>query len=209
VVEAALSAPRRRRGVVVVWALLAVLIGLIVVVEYRDRRHAALPGADAVDARMLLPVPVDRVGAVEIADAGRLHRFERDASGAWFYHGAHSGAESSHTHAADPALAERIGRTMAAFGRTRLEREFPIGRDGGEYGVNAPEVVVLVYRPGQSQPLAQYAIGHVAPDTVSRYVLVVGRPVVATIPGYQVDNLLTLVHSLGDAPDRARAAARP
>jgi hypothetical protein len=206
VVEAALS---RRRGVAVVWTLLAVLIALIVVVEYRDRRHAASPTTDAADARMLLPVPVDRVGAIEIADAGRLHRFERDASGAWFYHGVHSGAESSHTHAADPALAERIGRTMAAFGRTRLEREFPLGRDGAVYGVNAPEVVVVIYRPGQSQPLAQYAIGHVAPDTVSRYVLVVGRPTVATIPGYQVDNLLTLVHSLGGSADRARASARP
>jgi len=208
-VEAALSAPRRRRGVVVVWSLLAVLITLIVIVEYRDRRHAASPSAETVDPRLLLPVPVDRVGAIEIADAGRLHRFERDASGTWFYHGVHSGAESRHTHAADPALAERIGRTMAAFGRTRLEREFPLGRDGADYGVNAPEVVVVVYRPGQSQPLAQYAIGHVAPDTVSRYVLVVGRPMVATIPGYQVDNLLTLVHSLGEAPARARASARP
>jgi hypothetical protein len=209
VVEAALSLPRRRRGVVFVWTLLAVLIALIVVVEYRDRRHAPSSSAGAVDPRMLLPVPVDRVGAIEIAEAGTLHRFERDASGAWFYHGVHSGAEGSHTHTADPALAERIGKTMAAFGRTRLEREFPLGRDGVDYGVNTPEVVVVVYRPGESQPLAQYAIGQVAPDTVSRYVLVVGRPVVATIPGYQVDNLLALVHSLGAAPDRARASARP
>jgi hypothetical protein len=208
-VEAALITPRRRRGVVVIWTLLAALVGLIVVVEYRDRRHAASSSADAVDARMLLPVPVDRVGAIEIADAGRLHRFERDANGVWFYHGVHTGGESAHTHAADPALAERIGRTMAAFGRTRLEREFPLGRDGADYGVNTPEVVVVVYRPGQSQPLAQYAIGHVAPDTVSRYVLVVGRPMVATIPGYQVDNLLALVHSVGDSPERARASAKP
>lgn len=204
-----MSLPRRRRGIVFVWTLLAVLIALIVVVEYRDRRHDASPSAGAVDPRMLMPVPMDRIGAVEVADAGTLHRFERDASGAWFYHGVHSSAEGSHTHAADPALAERIAKTMAAFGRTRLEREFPLGRDGADYGVNAPQVVVVVYRPGESQPLAQYAIGQVAPDTVSRYVLVVGRPVVATIPGYQVDNLLALVHSLGAAPDRARASARP
>jgi len=204
-----LITPRRRRGIVVVWTLLAVLVTLIVVVEYRDRRHATSSSADAVDARMLLPVPVDRVGAIEIADAGRLHRFERAANGAWFYHGVHTGGESTHTHAADPGLAERIGRTMAAFGRTRLEREFPLGPDAADYGVNTPEVVVVVYRPGQSQPLVQYAIGHVAPDTVSRYVLVVGRPVVATIPGYQVDNLLALVHSVGDSADRARASAKP
>ena len=203
-----MSAPRGRRSLVAVWAVLAVLLGTIVVVEYRDRLHAA-SSATQEDPRRLLPVAVERLGAVEIADAGRLHRFERDTNGTWFYHGVHTGAETSHTHSADPALAQRIERTMAAFGRTRVEREFPLGRDGAEYGVSAPEVVVLVYRPGQSQPLAQYAIGHVAPDTVSRYVLVVGRPVVATIPGYQVDNLLALVRSVGGSAEPARASARP
>jgi hypothetical protein len=209
VVEAALSVAGRRRGVAVIWGLLAVLVALIIVVEYHDRGTRGAGNADAVDARMLVPVGMDRVSAVEIADAGKLHRFERDARGAWFYHGVHGAADSGHTHAADPALAERIDRTMTAFGRTRLEREFPLGRDGSEYGVNTPDVVVLIYRPSESQPLAQYAIGHVAPDTVSRYVLIVGRPVVATIPGYQVDNLLTLVRSLDESAERARASAKP
>ena len=191
-----------------VWVVLAALIGLIAVVEYRDRLHASSGTAGDADTRRLLPVSVDQVGAIEVADAGRLHRFERDASGVWFYHGVHTGAESSHTHTADPALAERIERTMAAFGRTRVEREFPIGRAGADYGVATPDVVVLVYRPSQSQPLVQYAIGHVAPDTVSRYVLVVGRPVVATIPGYQVDNLLALVRSVGDTADGEQTSRR-
>lgn len=202
-------AARRRRGVVLIWALLAVLVVLIIVVEYRDRRNGGAGKAAAVDARMLLPVTMDRVGAIEVADAGRLHRFERDANGAWFYHGVHAATASAHTHASDPALAERIGRTMAAFGRTRLEREFRLGRAGAEYGVSTPDVIVLVYRPSESQPLAQYAIGHVAPDTVSRYVLIVGRPVVATIPGYQVDNLLALVRSVDESGERARASAKP
>jgi hypothetical protein len=60
--------------------------------------------------------------------------------------------------------------------------------------------VILVYRPGQSQPLVQYAVGHLAPDTVSRYVTVVGHPVVVTIPAYQIDNLRDLVRALGAAP---------
>ena len=58
---------------------------------------------------------------------------------------------------------------------------------------------MLVYGARQSQPLAQYAVGHVAPDAVSRYVLVVGQPVVATIPNYQVDNLLALVRTASAA----------
>jgi hypothetical protein len=189
--------------------MLAGLIGLVAIVEYRDHLHAASrPGADT-DPRRLLPLPVSEVAALEVADAGRLHRFERDAGGTWFYHGVHTGGEVSHTHTADPALSARIERAVDAFGRTRMEREFPLGRDGADYGVTTPEVVVLVYRPGQAQPVVQYAVGHVAPDTVSRYVLVVGRPVVVTIPGYQVDNLLALVRSASDTPDRARASARP
>jgi len=40
-------------------------------------------------------------------------------------------------------------------------------------------------------------------------VLVVGRPVVPTIPGYQVDNPLALVRSVGDSAEPARATARP
>jgi hypothetical protein len=209
VVEAALSSAHRRRGLVVVWVVLAGLIGLVGVVEYRDHLHAASRITADTDPRRLLPLPVSEIAALEVADAGRLHRFERDASGTWFYHGVHTGAEISHTHTADPALSARIERTVAAFGRTRMEREFPLGRDGSDYGVTTPEVVVLVYRPGQAQPVVQYAVGHVAPDTVSRYVLVVGRPVVMTIPGYQIDNLLALVRSAGDTPDRARASARP
>ena len=111
-------------------------------------------------------MPLSELGAIEIADAGRVHRFERDAAGAWFYHGAHDAAEGAHTHEPDPARAERIARALAALGRARAERDFPLGKDGAAYGVASPELVILVYRPGQSQPLVQYAVGHVAPDTV-------------------------------------------
>ena len=92
-----------------------------------------------------------------------------------------------------------------------VERDFPVGRDGGAaYGVAAPELVILVYRPGQSQPLVQYAIGHVAPDTVSRYAMAVGHPVVVTIPSYQIDNLRDLVKAMGDSTEVGRKSlARP
>jgi hypothetical protein len=206
VVEAALSAPRRRSGVIVVWALLSVLVVAIVVIEVRDRRSTA--SGPAADARLLLPVPVGELGAFEIAEAGRLHRFERDAAGRWFYHGVHAGATAAHTHRPDPALGQRIERAVAAFGRTRVERQFALESDGGAYGLAAPSVVVLVYRPDQAQPLAQYAVGGVAPDTASRYVMVVGRPVVVTIPNYQIDNLLALVKAASEA-QAASAAGDP
>src|SRR6185503_20053167 len=93
VVEAALSVAPRHRRLVIVWGLLGVLIAGIAAIEYADRLRAA-PAATDADPRRLVPVPVDQLGALEVADAGRLHRFERDARGTWFYHGVHTGAET-------------------------------------------------------------------------------------------------------------------
>ena len=201
--EAALS---RRRGLIVVWVLLGVLTVGIGALEWTDHLRARSGAGGSADPRLLLPVPLGELGAIEFADAGRVHRFERDATGAWFYHGAHGVAEGAHTHDPDPARAERIAQAFAALGRARTERDFPLGRDGATYGVASPELVILVYRPGQSQPLMQYAVGHVAPDTVSRYVTVVGHPVVVTIPAYQIDNLRELIRTMGGAPEPPAAA---
>jgi hypothetical protein len=193
---------------VAVWLVLAVLVGVIVVIEYTDRLRAKSGGAGDADLRMLLPVPVDQLGAIEVAEGGRLHRFERDPAGTWLYHGVHGAAQATHTHDADPVLAELIDRTFAAFGRTRTERQFALDRPDTAYGVTTPEILVLVYRPDQSRPLIQYAVGGIAPDTVSRYVMVVGTSVVVTIPGYQIDNLLALIQTVRDNPDQRPASAR-
>jgi Domain of unknown function (DUF4340) len=195
----------RRRGLVVVWGLLAALIVVIAALEYADRGD---PSPDGPDPRALLGAPVEELSAIEIADRGRLHRFERDPAGSWFYHGVHGAGEAAHEHTPDPALAARIARAVEALGRARLERQFPLDRDGAAYGVAHPELVILAYRRGQTQPLAQYAVGHVAPDTVSRYVMVVGRPQVATIPKYQIDNLLELIQTASAAAGAAPAAER-
>ena len=188
-----MSVGRRPRRLALVWLLLAVLVAAIVAIEYADRRGAG--NARGPDPRTLLAAPVEELGAIEIADRGRLHRFERDGAGAWFYHGVHAEGAAEHTHAPDPALSGRIAAAFAALGRARVERQFPLDRDAATYGVASPEVVILIHRRGESRPLAQYAVGHVAPDSVSRYVMVVGRPVVVTIPKYQIDNLLDLVRA--------------
>jgi Domain of unknown function (DUF4340) len=193
-VEAAVSRVARPSRVAVVWLVLAVLLGAILVIEYTDLVDGRSGRASEADARRLLPLPVDALGAIEVVNAGRLHRFERDAAGSWFYHGAHTGAESgSHEHAADPAQSQRIGAAFAALGRARVEREFPRPAEAKDYGVTTPQILILLYRPKEPQPLAQYAVGDVAPDTVSRYVERVGSARVVTIPAYQVDNLLSLL----------------
>jgi hypothetical protein len=188
---------------VVVWVLLAVLVGVIVVIEQTGFGRTRPVGTGSTDPRLLLPASVAELGAIEVIDAGTLHRFERDASGAWFYHGGHGAAESAHQHTADASAAARIDRTFSAFGRTRVERRIGRERDVAGYGLAAPRVVILLYRPGATQPLAQYAVGDIAPDTVSRYVDVVGgAPGIVTIPNYQIDNLLALIDAVAGAPTR-------
>jgi len=195
-----MSAPRARSRLVAVWGLVAVLVGAIVVIEHTDLVRPRPGRASVADSRLLLPVPVEQLGAIEVADAGTRHGFARDATGAWFYHGVHTATEGPHAHTVDPAMGRRIEQAFLAFGRTRIERRLPRDQDARAYGVTTPRILILVYRPNESQPLVQYAVGDIAPDTVSRYVEVVGGPGVVTIPNYQIDNLLTLIDTVRGAP---------
>ena len=188
-----------RQRAVVVWVVLAVLVGAIAVIE---RVGARADRAVAADPNLLLPVPLDQLGAIEVAHAGRSHRFERDAAGAWFYHGAHTGAEAGHAHPADPAQSARIGAALAALGRAKVERRLPREGNARAFGLAAPQTVILLYRPKAAQPAAQLAVGDVAADTVSRYVEPVGSPEVVTIPAYQIDNLLALIQAVEPTASR-------
>lgn len=192
-VEAAVTTARVRPRLLAVWLVFLALVAAIAAIEYGERAGPGAQGAGDADAGLLLPVPVDQINAIELGHAGTLHRFERDSAGAWFYHGAHTGSQASHQHRADPAVAARIAKSFAAFGRTRVERRFPLDAQSPRYGVTAPATVILLYRPDAPQPFAQYAIGDIAPDTFSRYVLRIGSAEVVTIPDYQVDNLLALI----------------
>ena len=208
---------RTRSRLLVIWALLAVMIAAIVIVQTdadagsQPTDHDDAHGSEGI--RWLLPAPMDQLGAIEIVHRGVLHRFERDSARAWIYHRPH-GVEGAHEHRADPATAKAIEIALAAFGRARIERTFPIGSaigvipadhvrmpnaQGRDYGVIVPSILVLVYAPGSLQPWVQYAIGEVAPDGYSRYVLPVGSRMVATIANFQVSNLLSLIAAVASA----------
>ena len=187
---------------VAVWSVLAVLVAGIVAIGLSDR--AAMQVEDAAagskrDPRLLVPVALGEVGAIEVAHAGAIHRFERDAAGAWFYHGVHVSANAAHVHRADPVMAQRIETAFQGFERTRMERKLEGGQAIQQYGLATPQMVILVYRPNELQPLLQVAVGDVAPDTYSRYVMVVGTASVVTIANYQIDNLLNLIKAAAES----------
>jgi len=202
------SARAIRPRLLAIWGLLLVLVVAIAAIELRDRANAPLDPDNVRDPRMLLPVPLAQLGVVEIAHAGALHRFERDSAGGWFYHGVHTGAQGAHAHQPDPALAQRIDTALTAFGRTHIEREMSLAKGPQEYGLASPQMVILVYAPKELKPLAQYAVGDVAPDTYSRYILVVGRPNVGTIPNYQIENLLGLIKAASEESAKATPQSR-
>jgi len=200
-VEAAVRPGGLRRRTVLVWLVLLALVAVIGYLELADRaeQRAAAGDVENARARMLIPVPIEQVGAIELAYAAALHRFERDASGAWLYHGAHTGAEGVHAHQADPASAQRIEQAFGVLGRALTERSFEL-HSGNGYGVTSPNMLILVYRPNEMQPLVQYAVGDLAPDKLSRYVHAVGSKRVVTIPNYQIDNLLGLIRAVAGSP---------
>ena len=143
----------RRSRLIVVWLVFVVLVGAVILIERTDLMapEDERQGQEA-EIRMLLPAPLAQLTAVEIGHAGTLHRFERDANGAWFYHTHNQGPEpaENHEHQADAAFTQRIDLALAAFGRTRIERDFVLGRDAEAYGIASPEMIVLVYGSGAS-----------------------------------------------------------
>ncbi|HWA11480.1 MAG TPA: hypothetical protein VHA15_00160 [Burkholderiales bacterium] len=200
-----MSGGRPSRRLVAVWALLGILVAVIATIHHGDRAASRQEG-EARDERRLLPAPIAEIGAVEILNKGTLYRFERDAAGAWFYHGVHAEAQQQHAHTVDPAAAERIEKALAGFGRARKEREFALNVQADEFGVTRPDIFIMAYLPNSPQPLSRYAVGVVAPDNVSRYVLPVGSTTVVTIPDFQITNLLQLIASFEPGAPAANAS---
>lgn len=204
-----MSNGRIRPRLVAVWALVIALLAVIVVVERNEREQEGLEVVGlAGRERMLVTAPLDHIGALEIVAAGEMHRFERDPAGVWFYHGVHAKVDGTHGHQTDPVLAEAIGRAVAAFSAARLERDFRLDTKENTFGVTTPGMVVLVYRPGEAQPMAQFATGDLAPDGVSQYVLPIGGDRVYTVAAYQFENLSKLV-AMAKAAAAASTPAAP
>ena len=181
-----------------IWLVLAGLALVIGLLKYSDRSRSELRGMSQsrVDERSLLPLPIEQLSVIEIAHSGAMHRFERDEAGAWFYHahGVNTGVQAPHGHVADTVRADQIAYAFGALGRARIERELD-SKDHGQYGVTRPDTLLLVYGDYGAAPVAQYAIGDIAPDTQSHYVLIVNRSQVVTIATYQIENLMNLIQT--------------
>lgn len=192
-----MSVKPRRGKLLLVWSLLVVLLAAILLTQLQRSREEQAE-ADAPDdrSRMVLPITLNEVSAIEIAALGGLHRFEKDASGEWFYHGAHTAGTATDQHQPDPVMSKLIREKLIGLERAKLERDVKLDKGLKDFGLANPETLLLVYRGKETQPLAQYAFGDVAPDAISRYAMRIGTSSAWTLPAYHVDNIVGLVKAV-------------
>jgi len=177
-------------------ALLLGAVGAIAVNLNRTTVPAADPDGNTVEApRFLVPVPVDRLAAVELIRRGQIYRFERDGAGNWFLHGhEHAAGQARHGHEADPSETTRIAQGLEMFGRTRVERV--VGRadiDDRRFGTATPAVIVNLFERDAVLPIRRLLAGDLAPDGFARYLKITEEAEIVTIPDYQIQTLLGLL----------------
>ena len=107
---------------------------------------------------------------------------------------AHSSGDAHHDHADD--LSEKLEQTFLALSRARIERQLESNLNLGQYGVMKPPMVINVYGADVLRPEVRLAVGDVAPDTYSRYIMAIGSFAIVTIPDYQIENLVSMLKSL-------------
>jgi len=166
-----------------------------------DMANRALPRVDpaAQSRAFLLPVSFAEIWAVEVVENGALTRFERDPAGDWFHHvGQHVHKPGGFVHKADPKFAPLIAAELAGLERASVESvvaRHPGDDTLGEYGLEHPSAIMLLYTRDTSTPVARVEFGKPTPDGFARYARVRETDTVVTVPVYaaaHLDKLLKL-----------------
>jgi len=190
---------QRRSKLIIIWITVLALAALIFVKERQLAKSEEEPEGNR--PKWLIPIALEEIGAIEVMRKGQLHRFERDEKGIWFYHGQQDVANAAeHAHRADPLAANTIAQAVAMFSRTRKEQPIPLQPGKDEYGVSRPDILIMVYQPKKSEPVARFSVGMVSPNGYSRYVLPVGATEAVTIPEYQITNLMAMIDAVSKNP---------
>jgi hypothetical protein len=165
------------------------------------RRLRGPAGADRANRgkSLLLPVSMAEVWALEIVFAGKLTRFERDASGNWFRHlGQHNHAPGNVVHVADPEQARIIAAALRAFDAAAIETRIGAADPShlARYGLDLPTLIVLVFARGAATPLARLEFGASA-DSLDRYARLAPDGAVVTVAEFEMRRLTDLLRAVG------------
>lgn len=85
---------------------------------------------------------------------------------------------------------------LGTISRAKEERQYGAATEGSKYGFDRPVIVRLDFIDTK-QAAAEIKIGDLAPDGLSRYVLISGEDRIISIPNYHVKDLLRLYSSTG------------
>ncbi len=164
------------------------------------RRRA---GSESADARrggsLLLPLSLKQVWAVEIVFAGKLTRFERDASGNWFRHvGRHVHTAGGTAHVADPVQAPIIDTALRSLDTTAVETHVgPADPTRLEQcGLRFPALIVLLYARDSSTPVSRLEFGAAA-DRLDRFARLAPDGDIVTVAEFETRRLTELLKAVG------------
>ncbi len=85
---------------------------------------------------------------------------------------------------------------LGTISRAKEERQYGKASEGNRYGFDHP-VILRLEAMDAKQATAEIKIGDLAPDGLSRYVLIAGKDQIISIPNYHVKDLLRLYSSAG------------
>ena len=147
-----------------------------------DGRH------DGPAPRLLVPLPISELAAVEIYARDKAWRFERDPKGAWLLHRHAPGQAPNAVHQADPAQSERIARALAAFSQTRIEATVASGAPGDAYGLVNPAAIIILFTQDKARPPLDFTVGSL--EDPGRYLQLPGHKEIVAVPDDQITNLM-------------------
>jgi len=196
---------RKRSRSLAIWGCLAAALVVIYVVEETDifgpDVYHDIHGDVIKESRAILAAGFGAIAAVELAHDGATYRFDRDASGAWYYHHHDTPVPASdpHDHVADADWAALIDKAFGVFSRTQYLRNLGSGFDGADYGLEPPILAIGLFADKTDNPIVRYTVGDVEPDQLRQYAWRSDKDEIATIPIYQVENIMQLIAAVRGA----------
>lgn len=173
------------------WLALLVMSILAIVYQSSDQSYALLADKaelHAVPAATLFSWNADQVSSIRVSQADSKELIlNRAALQEW---SANQKVNAAVWKSFD------VNVFLGTLSRAKEERQYGKLKDVGQYGFVHP-VVVSLSGLDAAHPVAEISIGDLAPDGLSRYVLVAGKEQIISIPNYHVKELLRLYSSMG------------
>lgn len=153
------------------------------------------------NGKLLLPVSITQIWAIEIVSRGALYRFERDPAGLWFHHiGQHVHLPGGFVHHADLSLAALIEAELTGLERlpiARIVARHPDAAGLAGAGLDHPATILLLYSRDNAGPVARIELGNPAADGLGSYALIQQSDALAIVPDDAARHLATLLQLAG------------